>query len=430
MDALGIGSKAFRSCSIITNDEPINGWIPGSNSLFKAAALHARNVGEPFLFLEPDAVPIRPQWLEAIESEYQRCGKPFMGAVVRHSVTSLPNPYLEGCAVYPSDAWSRMLPQSPDTSWTLANAERVVPHAFNSPLFSHFWGPRYDFPPTFAAAKGPGSPENTLLLSDIRPGTALYHRNKDGTLIRLLRKQMGIKERNLITVVFPVCSGDFQLALHHSKWLASIGKWSHAAVVTHDMTVSDSSLSGLVGILGRCFNGVTTFRYPFPPIRSWPNAPNWAFQHTARHMLHFGNPWLWLEADSVVLRPDWIELIQDEYERCGKTIMGPVVPNSGHINGVAVYPADLAALAPTAMSATNLAFDHELMADLKHQFHDAGHLIQHFWSIADGQPNPNNGEPPSGLTLDQARRWINRNAALVHRIKDASVLNLLMSGAF
>lgn len=33
----------------------------------------------PWLWLEPDAVPLRSDWLEALDAEYRRCGKPFMG---------------------------------------------------------------------------------------------------------------------------------------------------------------------------------------------------------------------------------------------------------------------------------------------------------------------------------------------------------------
>lgn len=35
----------------------------------------------PWLWLEPDAVPLRSDWLEALDAEYRRCGKPFMGGM-------------------------------------------------------------------------------------------------------------------------------------------------------------------------------------------------------------------------------------------------------------------------------------------------------------------------------------------------------------
>lgn len=194
LEAVAAANKAFRTATVITNDAPVTGWIQGSNSLFKTAAQYARKAGQPFLFLEPDAVPTQPDWLYRIKGEYvgmrDVVGTKFMGAVVFHQSPNLANPYLEGCAVYPAEAWSIMETQfNPAISWTLACAEAVLPYAANSNLFQHFWGPRRDFPPTFAGQRQWNSPENTLTLDDIRPGTALFHRCKDRTLIDLLKRK-------------------------------------------------------------------------------------------------------------------------------------------------------------------------------------------------------------------------------------------------
>lgn len=189
LDAVSLAGKVFKSAQVITNDEPTEGWIPGSNSLFKAAAMHAQKLGEPWLFIEPDAVPTKADWLRLIDVQYQEAGCVFMGAVIHHQSVGLPNPYLEGCAVYPANAWEIMEPSfRPEVSWTLACRDAVIKSAFNSPLFQHFWGPKPELAPTFSEVRTPDSPENTLLLSHIKAETALYHRNKDGTLIRLLKK--------------------------------------------------------------------------------------------------------------------------------------------------------------------------------------------------------------------------------------------------
>ncbi len=135
----------------------VAGWIAGSNALFKHAAESC--AGKPFLWIEPDCCPLCPGWLDKIEQEYQRCGKPFSGAVVKHTTPNLPNPYLEGPSVYPSDAWVRMSGSfSSLVSWTLACASVVVPHAYNSPLIHHLWG-EPNLSPTFVA-EGASKPRN------------------------------------------------------------------------------------------------------------------------------------------------------------------------------------------------------------------------------------------------------------------------------
>lgn len=172
-------------------DKPVKGWIEGSNALWLKAAEEAQKIGEPWMFLEPDAVPIRASWMIEIESEYKRIGKPYMGALIEHKNSFQPNPYLEGCSVYPAVAFSeigRMM--VPGKSWTLSTAPFVVPRAANSQLFQHLWGEK-DNPPTFARQAIAGT--NVFGLNYIQPQTALYHRSKDGTLIDLLRERKGLR---------------------------------------------------------------------------------------------------------------------------------------------------------------------------------------------------------------------------------------------
>jgi len=66
--------------------------------------------------------------------------------------------------------------------------------------------------------------------------------------------------------------------------------------------------------------------------------------------------WLNLEPDCCPMRPGWLKEIIADYEKCvwsGKAVIGEVRPNTGpnspqtHINGVAVYPINLASLDPS-----------------------------------------------------------------------------------
>ena len=107
----------------------------------------------------------------------------------------LPSPYLEGVAVYPFDVMHTTVHWRDDLSWTLACAPDFVPLAANSPLFRHLWGEK-DKPPTFAENNIPGT--NVFCLRQLPPEAVMFHRNKDGSLIRLLRQRMGILSKPMV----------------------------------------------------------------------------------------------------------------------------------------------------------------------------------------------------------------------------------------
>lgn len=172
-------------------DSHVKGWIPGSNALWLLAAKRAAALGAPWIFLEPDAVPIKHTWAKEIAAAYAEGRKPYMGAIVTHDTPNLPNPYMEGCAVYPPEAYAELKGLVTDNrSWTLSTAGFVVPRATNSPLFQHLWGEK-NRPPTFARQGIPGT--HVFGLNYIRPATVLFHRSKDGTLIDLLRERKGLR---------------------------------------------------------------------------------------------------------------------------------------------------------------------------------------------------------------------------------------------
>lgn len=101
--------NAFRQFSVSTYHAAMSGWPYGPNELIG----HAMNViyRDPmlvyhYLILEPDCVPVTPEWVDAIDRDYRRSGKEVLGVTVdtveiatgrkvgRHCV---------GVAVYPKD---------------------------------------------------------------------------------------------------------------------------------------------------------------------------------------------------------------------------------------------------------------------------------------------------------------------------------------
>lgn len=188
--AVQIASETFRTVATITNDQHVEGWIPGSNSLFQTAAKWCEAHGESFLWMEPDATPLRPNWLDSIHKAYLACNKAFMGSIIHHNIPNQVNPYFEGNGVYPSNTWSRIADRwSPNISWTLACTDRVLDDAVNSPLFQHVWGVQ-DLPPVFYDVKAASAAVNTMTPGDLQPDVVYFHRCKDASLIRLLDRRL------------------------------------------------------------------------------------------------------------------------------------------------------------------------------------------------------------------------------------------------
>lgn len=422
----------FDAVELIGSEGLDTGWPIGSNALFWTAARHCK---EHFLWLESDCTPMRPGWLDEIEVYYTTYGygKLFCGHIYSCTQPFLPSRLMSGIAVYPADAHKRLplLPDSP-RAWDVDGAEVMVADGAHTPLIHHFYGEQ-NLPPTFVARKDAQSPVNAMTLEDIPSEAALYHRNKDGSLIRLLERKLFPHEfREKITVCFPVYQGDLSLALIHSKWLQRMGRrHEHRAIICHDPSCPVVGLNQFEQMLRGVFTEVESFVYQRPPIPTYPAAANWAFQNVAMHMARGKSPWLFFEADTVALKPDWIEQLQAEYDSCGRSWMGPHVQGMNHANGVMVFPADAALRMPNAMRCGDgHAFDMAAAADIMQDCHDCNHLLFHTWSIFNGQWHPvGGGVVPSNVTLDLARQ-IPRSACAIHRVKDSSLIDLLLRGEF
>lgn len=188
MDLSKLAAGCFRHTELVATDDPQHGWPQGPNWLFRTAARYAKQRGQPFFFLEPDAVPLKPGWFDQLVAEYTASGKPFMGALLDCEQAGLPNRYLAGVACYPAHAIDIIGPpleDRPHIAWDVAAAEAVVPHAINSPRIQHVWG-NYRQSPVFAEHRAHNGPANVLTRGDLWGEALVFHRNKDGSLIRLL----------------------------------------------------------------------------------------------------------------------------------------------------------------------------------------------------------------------------------------------------
>ena len=150
------------------------GWPISCNMAFEQVAWLAFNkLKAPFLWMEPDAIPLKASWIEEIESAYIACQKPFMGDFVGISGI-MPNgvDHMSGIAVYhwnmPSFAPSIFNNQQ--LAWDIASARHVVHQMARTPLIQHDWVPTKEW-------------RRDVVTPDcVKEGAVIYHPDKKGVL--------------------------------------------------------------------------------------------------------------------------------------------------------------------------------------------------------------------------------------------------------
>jgi hypothetical protein len=133
----------------------------------------------PFLWCEPDCVPVKSNWLDLIAAAYARGGKPFMGNIVdsfmnQNTRIRVPR-HMTGNAVYPEKAYlhAPKLMEARGTPWDVLAAEQILPRCHVTDLIQHEF-------------RAPEIGTLKELNAIIKPNTALYHADKFGAIARLL----------------------------------------------------------------------------------------------------------------------------------------------------------------------------------------------------------------------------------------------------
>lgn len=174
--------RAFADVKFIQTPGQIpDVWPVAPNTLFRCAAGYiAETVRVPWLWMEPDAIPLRPEWADRIETDYIGARKPFMGTRF-----DAPYPHINGIAVYPPDirSISPKMFSAHTKPFDLIDAKLVMSKTQITKLIHHRWGDiQNNIAPTFP---------NMESLKSIPMDTMVFHRNKDGTLIQRLRERSG-----------------------------------------------------------------------------------------------------------------------------------------------------------------------------------------------------------------------------------------------
>jgi hypothetical protein len=181
----GLLLAAFLGHEIVFTpfDLPKEGWPTGANWNFLTAAEHCRRNRWDFWLNEPDCIPLKPGWFEAIRAEYAACGRPYMG-FIEPATNDYPR-HLTGNAAYHHSVFHHFRADQMGTAWDIAMADVLTPQAHATALFHQEFG-RLDHPPTIHTVDD---------LRRIPKEAVVFHRNKDGSLIRVLREQRQMEQR-------------------------------------------------------------------------------------------------------------------------------------------------------------------------------------------------------------------------------------------
>ena len=177
--------RSFQGHEIIWTpfDLPKEGWPTGTCWSFLKAAEHCRRMQYDFWLNEPDCIPLKPGWFEAIRAEYRACGKPYMG-FIEPGTGDYPR-HLTGNAAYHHSVFHHFRADKLGVAWDIAMADVLTPLAHPTRLFHQEFGP-LDHPPVFHTVDD---------LRRIPQEAVVFHRNKDGSLIRVLREQREMEQR-------------------------------------------------------------------------------------------------------------------------------------------------------------------------------------------------------------------------------------------
>jgi len=168
----------WGSVKRFSENSNVQQWPLGPNLIFQQVIWlqYNKKLSGPFLWCEPDCVPVTSDWLERIDQEYRHCGKPFMGANVEQQVvnkTKIPR-HMTGNAVYPNEAY-KLAPKILEarmTPWDVYAADEILAHAYFTGQIQHEY-------------RHAEISDRRELANILKPETTLFHSDKYGAIARI-----------------------------------------------------------------------------------------------------------------------------------------------------------------------------------------------------------------------------------------------------
>ncbi len=154
---------------------------------------------------------------------------------------------------------------------------------------------------------------------------------------------------------------------------------------------------------------------------NFPTLQAHGFHQVAAQM---DKPFIWLEADSVPLKPGWRQALSEEYRMCGKKFMisSDTHPPFDIVGGIGVYPAESKWLLPRVYG--KQSWDRWIIDVVPHLVHRTP-MIQHKYAIYD-----ESGKAVQPHVFPRDAGLIRHDALIFHRDKYLSLLNTTAQNVF
>lgn len=164
-------------------------WPACNNHVFAQTCRIMKKLGRPWLLWETDMIPAKPDWLQALEKEYDQAQKPFMGSWVEAY------DILNGGAIYPPDviAWCGQFFEGSaiaQPAFDCAIAPSIIwfTHPANHMIANVFFT-KANGRPSIATPNLP-SWDKRLFDWVMTHNMCLIHRDKKGETIKFLRERL------------------------------------------------------------------------------------------------------------------------------------------------------------------------------------------------------------------------------------------------
>lgn len=194
----------FKSSSAHLFMCPVEGWPQGPNHYFRAAVSHIferSTLNQPWYWFELDNTPLKPGWLDALQTEYNLSQAVYMGAKQATFYSDADGKlvingyHMCGTAIYPKDFTDR------SSLWRFENGVafdvwiqwEVLPQLHDTPLMQHNWKTiRYRRENGVIVSDNFDMPHPDLHTNKpITEQAVVCHGCKDGSLVKLLLEDFG-----------------------------------------------------------------------------------------------------------------------------------------------------------------------------------------------------------------------------------------------
>ncbi len=176
-EVIALAQEYFGADVFVPHDENERGWPYSATHLFQRTLAH---VNDDFFWLEADCVPMHAGWFDELVEAFDESGSTFVGCkVVMPDGVDTPT-HMTGCAFY-SKNWASVCPNLADDynygfgAWDVDFAGCMLTDFTHTDLIHHRWE-RINL-------------KHRAQLSDVNPGTVLYHQCKTGSLMNQIEPQ-------------------------------------------------------------------------------------------------------------------------------------------------------------------------------------------------------------------------------------------------